>query len=268
MHILFIGYGKTSKQIAKQLFAQGHQITAVSLSEKKDSAIQHLQQNVHQLDLSHIKPVDCVYILLSPKESSLAGYQDTFVDTAPAILSALKSHPIRRCIVVSSTRVYNGYVGESVNDDSQPIADDAQGQCLLDMEKAYQEAYPNECTIIRPTGIYGGSVERMVKLAQQTHEYHKLHWSNRIHSEDLAHFLAEVIQPAYQRKSYIVSNSQPYPLHEVILWFQRKLDLPLLKYDPQQETGKKIYATALQASGFQLKHLDPFQDYAQLLKLR
>ncbi len=35
MHILFIGYGKTSQRVAKQLFETGHQITTISRSEKK-----------------------------------------------------------------------------------------------------------------------------------------------------------------------------------------------------------------------------------------
>ena len=36
MHILFIGYGKTSTRVAKQLFQQGHQITTISQSPKTD----------------------------------------------------------------------------------------------------------------------------------------------------------------------------------------------------------------------------------------
>lgn len=265
MHILFIGYGKTSKRIAKQLFLEGHQITAISASFKEDAHIHHIQQDVDHLDLSQIDPIDYVYVLLSPKESTLAGYQKTYVDTVPAIVEAIKVHPVKRLIVVSSTRVYNGCTGEFIDDTTQPIAADEQGQCLIQMEQAYQKAYPKQCVVIRPTGIYGTSVERMIKLAQQTHFYETLHFSNRIHIEDLARFLASVIQSQYTEKSYIVSNSKPYPLHEVILWFQKKLNIPLLEYHPQKESGKKIYATALQASGFQLQHVDPFADYAALM---
>ena len=47
MRILFIGYGKTSRLIAKQLFAKGRQIVAVSRSTHLDSQIQHLQQDIH-----------------------------------------------------------------------------------------------------------------------------------------------------------------------------------------------------------------------------
>lgn len=67
MHILFIGYGKTSERVAKQLFEQGHQISTISQSPKTDSFATHLIQDVHTLDLSAAAPIDWVYVLLSPK---------------------------------------------------------------------------------------------------------------------------------------------------------------------------------------------------------
>ena len=46
MHILFIGYGKTSQRLAKQLYLQGHQISTISLTEKTDPYAQHHVQDV------------------------------------------------------------------------------------------------------------------------------------------------------------------------------------------------------------------------------
>ena len=70
MHILFIGYGKTSSRVAKQLFQQNHQITTVSRSPKADDFAQHLTQDIHQLDLSQISLVDAVYVLLAPPRNT------------------------------------------------------------------------------------------------------------------------------------------------------------------------------------------------------
>ena len=79
MHILFIGYGKTSSRVAKQLFQQNHQITTVSRSPKSDDFAQHITQDIDQLDLSQIDPVDAVYVLLAPSRnsalSSIEAYQ-------------------------------------------------------------------------------------------------------------------------------------------------------------------------------------------------
>ncbi len=91
-------------------------------------------------------------------------------------------------IVVSSTRVYGESAGERVDDDTSPQPSDAQGQVLLNMETLWQQAYPSECVIVRPTGIYGTSVARMIKLAETIKTYPKLHWSNRIHIDDLVAF--------------------------------------------------------------------------------
>ena len=90
MHILFIGYGKTSWRVAKQLFEQGHQITTISQSAKMDEYATHLVQDVHQLNLAHISPIDWVYVLLSPNESTPEAYQRVYVDSVQPISKALK----------------------------------------------------------------------------------------------------------------------------------------------------------------------------------
>ena len=266
MHILFIGYGKTSRRVAKQLFEQGHQITTISQSPKTDEFATHLIQDVHQLDLTHVAAIDWVYVLLSPSHSTIEGYQQTYVDSVAPIVAALKKHPIQKIIVVSSTRVYGENKGERIDDESfiQPI--DEQGRLLRQMEQLYQQAFPNQCIIIRPTGIYGTLVARMIKLAEITKSYPKVHYSNRIHIDDLARFLAQLIHVEHPENSYIVSNNQSIPLHETIQWFQRQLNLPELVLESEELSGKRIYATRMEETGFELEHKDCFGDYLQMLE--
>ncbi len=214
MHILFIGYGKTSWRVAKQLFEQGHQITTISQSPKMDEYATHLIQDVHQLNLDHLSPIDWVYVLLSPNESTPEAYQRVYVDSVQPISKALKQHPVQKVVVVSSTRVYGENHGERIDDESEMKPNDEQGRLLLKMEQLWQQAYPSASIMIRPTGIYGTSVARMLKLAEKTKTYPNIHWSNRIHIDDLATFLARMIHVEHAEKSYIVSNNQPSPLHE------------------------------------------------------
>jgi len=257
MHILFIGYGKTAQRVAKQLFQQDHQITTVSRSVKEQDFAKHLVQDIHQLDLSQIKPVDAVYVLLAPSRnsslSSVEAYQQTYVDSVQPIVNALKDHPVKRIIVVSSTRVYGENHGEMIHDDSPAIPNDEQGQLLLKMEQLWQQAYPNECVIVRPTGIYGTSTARMVKLAETTKSYPNIHWSNRIHIDDLANFLAHLLHVEHPEKSYICTDNHPQPLHEKILKIQRELGLPELVLESEKETGKRIFAERMVKSGFNIK---------------
>lgn len=256
MHILFIGYGKTSQRAAKLLFEQGHQITTISQSPKTDEYANHLIQDVHQLDLSGITPVDAVYVLLSPKESTVEAYQRTYVDTVQPIAQALKKHPIQRIIVVSSTRVYGENAGERVDDETVPKPVDMQGRLLLQMEQLFQTAFPAQCVIVRPTGIYSGSSARMQKLAETTKSYPNIHWSNRIHINDLARFLVFMLHVEHAEKSYICTNNYPQPLHERILELQRELGLPELVLQSKKETGKRIYAERMVACGFGLEYRD------------
>lgn len=256
MHILMIGYGKTSQRVAKQLFQQDHQITTVSLALKDDVFAEHLQQDIHQLDLSKIEPVDMVYVLLAPSRSSelssIENYQKTYVDSVQPIVRALKAHPVQRIIVVSSTRVYGEDEGLIINDDSPIQPKDEQGHLLLKMEQLWQQAYPEQVIIVRPTGIYGTSNARMYKLAETTKSYPNIHWSNRIHIDDLARFLAHLIHVEHPEKSYICTNNHPEPLHERILKIQKELGLPELVLESEMEKGKRIFAKRMVECGFEV----------------
>ena len=256
MHILFIGYGKTSQRVAKQLFTLGHQITTISRSPKTDPDMTHLLQDIQQLDLSQIQPVDAVYVLLAPSRdtalSSIEAYQQTYVDSVQPIVAALKDHPVKRIIVVSSTRVYGENAGKCIDDDTVPKPSDVQGQLLLQMEHLWQQAYPEQCVIVRPSGIYGTSTARMLKLAESTQSYPNIHWSNRIHIDDLAGFLAHLLHVEHPEPAYICSNNQAQPLHEMILKIQRELNLPELVLESERETGKRIFAQRMLVSGFEL----------------
>lgn len=265
MHILFIGYGKTSERVAKQLFEQGHQISTISQSPKTDSFATHLIQDVHTLDLSVVAPIDWVYVLLSPKQSGVEAYQHTYLDSVQPIVTALKFHPVKRMVVVSSTRVYGQNAGESVDDETEIHSNDAQGEILHHMEQAYLAAYPERCTIIRPSGIYGASVARMQKMAASMTSYPNLHWSNRIHIEDLSRFLAQMIHVEHPDSSYILTNNQSRLLHEVLQWFQQQMGVPILKVESDRVTGKKLYATRIEKMGFELQYPDCFQDYVELM---
>lgn len=265
MHILFIGYGKTSQRVAKHLFGHGHQISTISRSPKAADGANHLIQDIHSVDLSELSPIDAVYVLLTPADASVEAYQHCFVDSIAPLQAALAHHPIQRVIVVSSTRVYGENHGQVVDDETIPSPIDAQGQVLLRMEQAWQTAYPEQCIIVRPSGIYGTSIARMIKLAQSKQSYPNIHWSNRIHIDDLAAFLASLLHVEQCQSSYIVTNNLPMPLHQTIQWFQQQLGLPELQLQSEVPSGKKLYATRMSQSGFELKHPDCFVDYHAMM---
>ena len=265
MHILFIGYGKTSQRVAKHLFEQGHHISTISRSAKTDCYATHGIQDIHQLDLSTFAPIDVVYVLLAPSQAGIEAYQHTYVDSVEPILKALKLHPVQRIIIVSSTRVYGENAGERIDDESLIQPADEQGKLLRKMELLWQMHYPQQSIIVRPTGIYGTSVARLQRMAEQTSTYPAIHLSNRLHIDDLARFLAQLMDVENAQPSYIVTNNMPLPMHEILLWFQQQLDLPALRLLSEQQTGKRIYATRLMEMDFKFDHLICFNDYAAAL---
>lgn len=117
---------------------------------------------------------------------------------------------------------------------------DAQGHILHNMELLWQKYFPSQCVIVRPTGIYGASIDRLKRMAEHTQTYPNIHYSNRIHIDDLARFLVFLADFEKPHKSYLVANNAPVPLHEVLLWFQSQLDLPLLTLDSAHVSGKKF----------------------------
>ena len=125
-----------------------------------------------------------------------------------------------------------------MDDETEIHPNDAQGEILHHMEQAYLAAYPEQCTIIRPSGIYGTSVARMQKMAVSMTSYPNLHWSNRIHIEDLSRFLVQMIHVEHPDSSYILTDNQPQLLHEVLQWFQQQMGLPILKVESDRVAGK------------------------------
>ena len=100
--------------------------------------------------------------------------------------------------------------------------------------------------------IYDGLSERMIRLAENTKTYPNIHWSNRIHIDDLSCFLAHLLHVEHLKQSYIVTNNLPEHLHEKILKIQKGKGFPELVLESQNETGKRIFAMRMNETGFKL----------------
>ena len=81
MHILLIGYGKTSRHIAQYLFEQDHKITTINPSPKIAREVEHLMYSEGRV--GKIKKLDnkngnrsCHFI--SDEESGFFAFEPTF----------------------------------------------------------------------------------------------------------------------------------------------------------------------------------------------
>ena len=256
MNVLILGYGKTGQPLAQQLKQQGHTVTTISRSEKDHvEGISHNQQDIRHLQLAQDQAFDWVYVILTPNQRGVEFYQQAFIDTISPIYQALKQHPIQKIVFVSSTHVYGEHQGEIIDDDTKPYTQNPIGQCLIAAEQLYSAYWQDKLIIVRPSGLYQADSQYMVKQALAATEVSVQHWTNRIHREDLVGFLAYLIDINQPKSHYVLSDEQPEVQYQLWNSIREAKNLPSLNIPENLvQTGKRINALYLKASGYQLKY--------------
>lgn len=264
MNILILGCGQIGHALAEQLAQDTynndqaqHQITCVSRSAKTFSHdnIQHLAQDLQDLDLSHQPSFDWVYVIVSPDERNVDAYQQVFIDTARPVFQELQHHPVQKVIFISSTRVYGEDQGRWINDESIPNTDDSIGQTLVAAEQLWSAYWQEKLTIIRPSGLYREHSEFLKKKALESEKLFTNHWTNRIHRADLVGFLQYLMTLENVESSYILTDQRPslqYELYNLIRGQNQRE--PLTIHSDAKTTGKRLCADRFAQSGYKLKY--------------
>lgn len=255
MNILILGYGQTGHALADQLQQQGHHVLAVSRTAQKETRIDHLAQDIKNLHLDSDVKFDWVYVILAPKKRSLEAYQSSFVDTAKPVWQALQDHPIQKIVFISSTRVYGQDGGQIIDDTTLPHTTDPFGQCLIAAEQLWSAYWQEKLIIVRPSGLYQANSQHMVKQALAATHITAQHWTNRIYREDLVGFLSYLLTVNVPQSQYLLSDQHPELQYELWNSIRKAHGLPILEVDKNlPQTGKRITANHLQASGYVLKY--------------
>lgn len=256
MNVLILGYGQIGCTLAEQLSLQGHQVTAVSRHIQQICVLEHLQQDIMQLDLSQTeKRFDWAYVILAPSQRSVLAYQQTFIDTIRPIYQALDGHPIQKIVFISSTSIYGENQGQWIDDNTQPQTQNRYGQCLIAAEQLTAAYWQEKLIIVRPSGLYQAQSQYLQKQAVQAETVAVEHWTNRIHREDLVGFLAYLLTLAQPKAHYLLSDQLPTVQHEIWQAFRRTKGLSSLNIpEDLVVTGKRILATHLNQSGYVLQY--------------
>ena len=254
MHILMVGMGDTSRRIVPLLHAKGHHVSGIRRQPRGDEGCLVLAQDIHQPDFSALAPIDWVYVILSPDQMTADSYQRTYVDSVQPLTQALQSHPIQRIVFVSSTSVYGQDAGEWVDEHSPTVPTRFNGQLLRQAEQAWQQAWPNRVTVVRPSGIYSAERRRLYRMLEQGNPIAAQAWTNRIHIDDLAGFLAYLAQIPAIAACYLASDNCPVPLDEILTALAQQQGQTARPIDPAAVSGKRILNAALKHSGYPLKY--------------
>jgi nucleoside-diphosphate-sugar epimerase len=268
---LIIGCGDLGNTIATKLISQQHQVYGLRRNiDQLSVGVQPIACDFYEIEnLPPLPEVDYVIFSAAAKSRDLEHYRQIYVDAPAAILKALPTVPIRS-FVVSSTGVYAQNSGEWIDENSSAEPNTAHSAQLLAGESQFKQK--SACTVIRSSGIYGPGRTHLLKrilsgtIALET----PTHFSNRIHSDDLADFVVHLIGKAIDnqplKELYLASDGHPAPIHEITKWLAEQLGVTVNHQEPIQRGGnKRIANRAMRESGFVCRYQDYKAGFAPLL---
>ncbi|WP_144391972.1 sugar nucleotide-binding protein [Pleionea sediminis] len=260
--ILLAGYGALAQQLAALRIAKKDDVIGIK-RQKIDSKIPLIY-----LDLSITKQLtaipdrlDYVVITLSPDEMTDESYQKHYYESVNNLMRYLSKQETQPYVIyVSSTRVYGQCKGEWIDEESETQPTSRKGQILLETENLLS-TYENS-TIVRFSGIYGNTRDRLIKKIQKGSGLQatpKL-YTNRIHEDDCVGILSFLIDEHANQKElkslYLCSDHSPTPLYEVGKWIAKQYKVPTPKV-LQLETnnqGKRCRNQKILQQGYRFKY--------------
>lgn len=238
-HVLIVGCGDLGIALGSSLVANGCRVSGLRRSAAAlPAGMQLVQADVTRPEtlrpLADLRP-DIVVYAVAANASTDDSDRTHYVEGLRNTLAALHSVSPRHVFFVSSTRVY-GQAGDTLLDEASPaIATDFGGERLLEAEALLDG---RAGTALRLSGIYGPGRERMLNLGRQPQNWPAQNaWTNRIHRDDAAGFIAHLIRRLDQGISpdpcYIVTDHCPAPQHEVLRWIAQRLGIAATGTRPQ-----------------------------------
>lgn len=268
---LIIGCGDLGNTIATKLISQQHKVYGLRRNiDQLSKGVQPIACDFYQLDnLPPLPEVDYVIFSAAAKSRDLEHYRQIYVDAPAAILRALPTPPLHS-FVISSTGVYAQESGEWIDEQSVAEPNTPHSALLLEGESEFKQR--STCTVIRSSGIYGPGRTHLLKrildgaIALET----PTHYSNRIHSDDLADFAVHLIGKAINQHPlealYLASDGNPASIHEITQWLAEQLGVAITRQEPIQRGGnKRIDNKAMRASGFACRYKDYKAGFKPLL---
>ncbi|HEY7886162.1 MAG TPA: SDR family oxidoreductase [Cellvibrionaceae bacterium] len=271
--LLIIGCGDLGRRLAQQLEGSNIAITglrrhppastpAITYCPLDASDGQALMQVMAQ-------NFDTVVITLTPQSRSDEGYVAGYVTPAELLVKVLKQLQVRPRLIlfVSSTAVYGQDQGEWVDEGSLTKPTAFNGKRLLQAEETLlHSGLP--VSVLRLSGIYGPGRARLLNKVATGKAPLQNHWTNRIHADDAAGFMAHLLVLSRRQPLapvYLVSDSEPARSAEVVSWLASQLSVGTGPREPVLDLNKRVNNRLLLASGFELQYPDYKTGFIDLL---
>jgi len=231
------------------------------------------------LDFAAQMRPDFVVATFNPADRSVTGYRDGFRTAISNLLAGLGPHRPEHIVMASSTRVFAEADGGWVDESSALTTDDPWAQEIIAAERQLLDS-GLPASVVRFAGIYGIPGGRLLSRIRRGElcPPEPVSYTNRIHREDCAGFLAHMLLMAQAGKNprpvYIGVDDLPAPRYEVESWLAREMGLedliatqPAPGDDPTRHNAghKRCRNTALRESGYRLIYPDYKSGYRSLL---
>jgi len=273
--VLIVGCGDLGCAVAEKLNQQDFHVSGVRYSQKQvPEGVRLIQADVTQASslqvLAASKPNILLYCVAASAQSD-ENYRAHYVDGLRNVLSVLAPlNTLQHVFFVSSTRVYGQKADELLDEETPALASDFGGQRLLEAESVLAE-FHIPATVFRFSGIYGPGRTRLIQLAKTpSHWPAQNSWTNRIHRDDGAAFIAECIVKVDRNTSiaplYVVTDSQPALQYEVLQWLAKEQGIDCSSVTmPSVAGGKRLSNQHMLKTGFTLQYPNYQLGYRHLI---
>jgi len=273
--VLIVGCGDLGTAIATHL-QKSHEVIGLRISDKPlPYGMQTLQADVTKpntlTQLEKLSPHIIIYCVSAGGQTD-ERYQAAYVAGLKNVLATqIQNASLQHVFFVSSTRVYGQITHEVLDENTPAIPADFGGERLLEAENALKEL-PCKSTSMRLSGIYGEGRFYLVNMSKDLSKWPpENHWSNRIHRDDAAAFIASMTNKAIQNQEvadcYIVTDNMPTQQYEVLKWLAAKQNIDATNIrTPLATGGKRLSNQRMRETGFELQYPNYQAGYSHILK--
>jgi nucleoside-diphosphate-sugar epimerase len=252
--VLLVGAGDLGAAVGLRLADLGHDVLALRRYAARVPAPlvgRAVDLTREAPDLSDVRP-RLVVVALTARPRTEEAYRATYVDGMARALDALPEPP-DRAVLVSSTAVHPSHdQPPPLEDETVPAApSDGPGRILLAAEEAFRARVPHG-TVLRLSGLYGGSGTRLLDQVREGRVTDPHRWTNRIHREDAAAAVVHLLtMEATPEPLYLGTDDEPAQLGDVAAYLAELLGAPAPPTaDPARGHGKRLSDARLRASGW------------------
>ena len=251
--VLLVGAGDLGAAVGLRLAELGHSVLAL----RRNAALvpaplvgRSVDLTSESPDLSGLRPRFGV-VALTARPRTEEAYRATYVDGMARALDALDVPP-ERAVLVSSTAVMPSHSEPPLDDETTTASPgDGPGRMLVAAEEAFHARIPHG-TVLRLSGLYGGSSTRLLDQVREGRIDDPHRWTNRIHREDAAAAVVHLLtMAATPHGLYLGTDDEPAQLGDVAAHLADRLGAPAPPpADPQEGHGKRLSNARLRATGW------------------